>query len=201
MLKTNLRTIKICQNKLGHETLKTIYTGAIQPLLNYGAPVWIKALGKISYKIKLIRVQRMINIQIAKSFRTVSNEALCIINGLTPIDIKLEEDAQRFLTARRNKTEHDQDARTTNGPQNIDHDSHPRDWLQPADTVKISEYHDDNAIQIFTHGSMSAQGVGAEIATFIQNKLAHQRRLTLHRNCTNNQAEQLAIVKAMETIK
>ena len=41
----------------------------------------------------------------------------------------------------------------------------------------------------------------AGIAIFIQNNLAHQRRLTLHSKCSNNQAEQLAIVKAMETIK
>ena len=54
---------------------------------------------------------------------------------------------------------------------------------------------------IFTDGSKSAQGVGAGIAIFIQNKLAQQRILTLHSNCSNNQAEQLAIVKAMETIK
>jgi ribonuclease HI len=63
------------------------------------------------------------------------------------------------------------------------------------------EHHEDNAIQIFTDSSKSTQGIGAGIAIFIQNKLAHQRRLTLHRNCSNNQAEQLAIVKAMETIK
>jgi hypothetical protein len=56
---------------------------------------------------------------------------------------------------------YDQDARTTNGPLNIDHDSHPKDWLHPADTVKITEHHDDNPIQIFTDGSMSVQGVGA----------------------------------------
>jgi hypothetical protein len=185
---------------LGHEALKTIYTGAILPLLHYGAPVWKKALEKTSYKIKLIRVQRLINIQIAKSFRTVSNKALCIINSLTPIDIKLE-DAQLFQITRRNKREYDHDARTTNWPQNINYDSHPKDWLHPVDTVKITEHHEDNAIQIFTDSSRSAQGVGAGITIFIQNKLAHQRRLTLHRNCSNNQAEQLAIVKAMETIK
>ena len=27
----------------------------------------------------------------AKAYRTVSNEALCIINGITPINIKIEE--------------------------------------------------------------------------------------------------------------
>jgi len=81
----HLCTIQNCQIKLGlgHGALKTIYTNAILPLLQYGAPIWIKALAKDSCKIKLIRAQRLINIRRAKSFRTVSNEALCIINGLT----------------------------------------------------------------------------------------------------------------------
>ena len=33
--------------------------------------------------------QRLINIKIAKAYRTVSNEALCIITGLKPIHIKI----------------------------------------------------------------------------------------------------------------
>jgi ribonuclease HI len=48
--------------------------------------------------------------------------------------------------------------------------------------------------------SQSAQGVVAGIAIFIQNKLVHQRRLKLYSHCSNNQAEQLAFVKAMETV-
>jgi ribonuclease HI len=86
-------------------------------------------------------------------------------------------------------------------PQNIDYDAQPEDWLRHADTVRISEHHGNDAIQIFTDGSKNAQGVGAGIAIFIRNKSVHQRRLTLHSKCSNNQAEQLAIVTAMETIK
>ena len=81
---------------LNHDALKTIHTGAILPLLLYGAPILINALTKASYKIKLTRVQRLINIKVAKSYRTVSNEALCMITGLTPIGIKIEETAQFF---------------------------------------------------------------------------------------------------------
>jgi hypothetical protein len=81
---------------LDHKALKTIYVGAILPLLIHGAPVWISALGKESYKTKLIRVQRLINIKIAKAYRTVSHEALSIITGMTPIDIKIEEAAQIY---------------------------------------------------------------------------------------------------------
>jgi hypothetical protein len=88
---------------LSHTALETIHTGAILPLLLYGAPIWINALNKVSYRIYLTRVQRLTIIRIAKSYRTVSNEALCTITGLTPIDIKIEETAQFFQTTKVNK--------------------------------------------------------------------------------------------------
>jgi RNA binding protein fox-1 len=93
---------------LSHDALKTIYTGAILPLLLYGSPIWINTLTNASYKIKLTRVQRLINIRIAKSYRTVSNEALCMITGLTPIDIKIEETTQFFQITKGNKKEEEQ---------------------------------------------------------------------------------------------
>jgi hypothetical protein len=62
---------------LSHKALQTICLGGIQPLLIYGAPVWIKAIRKETYKAKLLRVQRLINIKMAKACRTVSHEALC----------------------------------------------------------------------------------------------------------------------------
>jgi hypothetical protein len=43
---------------LKHAAMKTIYTGEILPLLLYGAPVWEKATDQVSYKSKLVRVQR-----------------------------------------------------------------------------------------------------------------------------------------------
>ena len=76
---------------LKHKALKTIYTGAILPLIPYGAPVWKAVLNRSCYKDKLLRIQRLINIKIAKAYHTVSNEALCIITGLMPINIKIEE--------------------------------------------------------------------------------------------------------------
>jgi len=47
---------------------------------------------KYAYNRRMyIRVQRLMNLRIAKAFRTTSNEALCILAGLTPIVIKTEE--------------------------------------------------------------------------------------------------------------
>jgi hypothetical protein len=88
---------------LGHTALKTIYTRGILPLLLYGAPVWENAIYKASHKAKLTQVQRLINIKIAKSYRTVSNETLCIITGLTPITIKIQEISQLYQLTKSNR--------------------------------------------------------------------------------------------------
>ena len=60
----------------------------------------------------LTGVQRLINIKIAKAYRTVSNEALCIITGLKPIHIKITETAELYNIGRGNsykkfKNDHD----------------------------------------------------------------------------------------------
>ena len=85
---------------LNYAALKTIYKGDILPLLLYGAPVWINAINKASYKLKITRVQRLINVRLARAYRAVSNEALCLITDFTPTDIKTEEAAQLYKLTR-----------------------------------------------------------------------------------------------------
>jgi len=46
------------------------------------------------YKAKLITIQSLINNRIAKAYRTVSNETLCVITGLTPLKTQIEETAK-----------------------------------------------------------------------------------------------------------
>jgi RNA binding protein fox-1 len=87
---------------LKYKALKTIYTGAILPLLLHGAPVWNGVLNSSCYKDKLVRIQRLTNIKKAKAYRTVSNKALCVITGLMPINIKIEE-ATKYYTITKGK--------------------------------------------------------------------------------------------------
>jgi hypothetical protein len=47
--------------------------------------VWAKAMKHACNRLIYTRVQRLINIKIAKAFRSTSSEALCILTGLTPI--------------------------------------------------------------------------------------------------------------------
>jgi hypothetical protein len=129
-----------------------------------GAPVWIEALEKECNKTVYNRVLRLINIKIAKAFRTTPNEALCTLTSLTFIVIKADKAAKLYRIVRKSQV------------QGIDCEAQPKDWLHPANTIRITEQHEqeEHALQIFTDGSKNEHGVGAGIAIFVQGKLEHQ---------------------------
>jgi len=58
--------------------------------MTYGAPVWQGAITKNKYLQKLQSAQRLINIKIAKAYRTVSFEASCVIAGVPPIGLVID---------------------------------------------------------------------------------------------------------------
>jgi len=177
---------------LSHKALKTIYVGGILPLLLYGAVIWIRAMKKETYKNKVIRVQRLINIKIAKAYRTVSSEALCIITGLTPIHIKIEEAAELY---------HQINSHMENNEQ-FDKNKETRYWKHPAESIiRPSEgIEEDSPLQIYTDGSKTEKGVGSGIAIYSYEQNIRSLQYKLHTKCTKNQAEQLAILKALEFI-
>jgi hypothetical protein len=124
---------------LSSKALYTIYKGEILPLMTYGVPVWIKALEREHNRTIHNRVQRIINIKIAKAYRT-SNEVLCALTGITPIVIKAEEEAKIFNIMRgSNQNE-------------IDKDEKASDWLHPSELVRIIETTEEE-LQIYTDGS------------------------------------------------
>jgi len=113
---------------------------------------------------------------------------MCTLTGLTPIVIQAEEEARIFNIMRENlQTE-------------VDKDVQLKEWLHPADLVRITELPEDEEIQIYTDGSKNDNGVGSGIVIFIKGKLEEQLKYKLHNNCSNSQAEQMAIVKAIEAI-
>jgi hypothetical protein len=75
---TYILTGEISEDNMGPETygVQDNLHGAILQLLLYGAPVWKGVLNSSCYKDKLIRIQRLINIKIAKAYCTVSNKAV-----------------------------------------------------------------------------------------------------------------------------
>jgi len=72
-----------------------------------------------------------------------------------------------------------------------------------ADALIITEAKDykDELVQVYTDGRMCETGVGSGAVIFIGQEKATQIKLKLYNRCSNNQAEQLAIIKALETIE
>ena len=130
------------------------------------------------------------NLLIAKAYRTTSSEALCILAGTTPIAIKAEEAARRYDVWKGHGS----------NTQNIDREVKINRWPHPAEFENIIETNgsNDHTIQIYTDGSKGSRGVGAGVAIFSSNNPTARHKFKLHHRCSNNQAEQLAILKALE---
>ena len=56
-------------------------------------------------------------------------------------------------------------------------------------------------VQAYTDATKNDLGVGAGIAIFLDNNVRATLKFRLNGRCTNNQAEQMAILKALEYIQ
>jgi len=99
-------------------------------------------------------------LELAKAYRTVSNEALCVITGLTSINIKIEETAKFYECIK--------------GYGNlIDWEMEAKYWTYTANSVKITEGQEDSkhTIHVYTDGSKGEHGVGSGIAIFTDSNI------------------------------
>jgi len=159
--------------------------------LLYGAPVWIHAMKYTCNRRKYIKAQRMINLRIAKALCTTSNEALCIVADTTPVLLKIEE-AVKIYNLKKGRE---------NQTHAIDREVELKYWQHPADEAKILEAdeHKNKIIHAYTDGSKTRHEVRSGVALYIGTDLALQEKFKLNR-CSNNQAKQLAITKALEAM-
>ena len=91
---------------------------------------------------KYIRVQRLINIRMAKAYRTTSSEALCILTGMTPIIIKLVEVVKRYNIMEKMASRSFE----------LDPDVDLKYWPHPADVVTVKEVacNEEASVQAYT---------------------------------------------------
>ena len=74
-------------------------------------------------------------------------------------------------------------------------------WQHPVDEAKILEADETkDQIHAYTNGSKTRHGVGSGVALYIGTDLAMQEKFKLDNRCSNNQADQLVIIKALEAI-
>ena len=174
---------------MGHHSLNVIYSGSSEPILTHGAAIWDKALTKQNNLRKYQRVQNMMNNKIAKAFRTLSYEASCVLAGVRPIRLAIEEKI-RTHKATHNNIMHD-------APLEVIYWPHPAEiplTRAPTDTPH-------NVINIFKDGSKIGGKVGAAAFLIMDDIVLRQSKFKLHETCSNNQAEQVAILRAYSKYK
>jgi hypothetical protein len=122
------------------------------PVMTYGAPVWEEAVKKQRLLRKMQSTQRLINIKIAKAYRTISFEASCLMAGVQPIGIEIE--GKTCLYKRKYST--------GKGDYKWDKPLPAKEWPYPArctdimETTKLITY----PTEIFTDGSKIGDKVG-----------------------------------------
>ena len=77
-----------------------------------------------------------------------------------------------------------------------------RHWIHLSKHITIIEGQEKttHSLQVYTDGSKSEDGVGSRIAVFAGTNLITQK-YRLNGRCSNNQAEQLTVLKALECIQ
>ncbi|GBN01366.1 hypothetical protein AVEN_117283-1 [Araneus ventricosus] len=91
-LHEKIRRITRASWRLKEEVVKQIYLTILEKIITYGSTVWYRNLVKINEK--LIQIQRTPLTDITKTYRTVSNEALRVLAGCPPLDIKIAEEIE-----------------------------------------------------------------------------------------------------------
>ena len=107
-----------------------------------------------------------------------------------PIHIKIQEAAKLYELFK-------------TGGTNYDRAMDSGHWIHPSKHITIAEEQErtTHSLQVYTDGSKSETGVGAGIAIFENTNPIATQRFRLNGRCTINQAEQLAILQALEYIQ
>ncbi|XP_073984765.1 uncharacterized protein [Rhodnius prolixus] len=180
---------------LGSRALSVIYKGAFLPLITYAAPIWRSALGLKKNRQKLKRVQRLFLLRLIKGYRTISFSAAGVIAGVMPICFQIEQ-LSTIDTIQSGGTVRDWGGAVMDAPVGF------KDWLHPAEIPTI---HMDLEVtydtDIFTDGSKDGDFVGCAFIVMRLRQVVVQEGFRLAAFCSNNQAEQLAIVKALDWVE
>ena len=134
----------------------------------------------------------MINIKIAKAYRTISFEASCVLAGVPPIGIVIDEKSRLHkIKHNAERQEHECDI-----PLPV------KEWPHPARRLNIMETRESTpySIEIYTDGSKIGGKVGAGAAVYVDQVLQRRCKYKLQNCCSNNQAEQIAILKSLEEL-
>jgi hypothetical protein len=71
-------------------TLRTIYNGAILPILTYASPLWISAINRVKVKRQYLSLYGTFARLLTNSYVSVSTDAAGVLAGLLPTDLAID---------------------------------------------------------------------------------------------------------------
>lgn len=77
---------------------RRLLASVVTSVLTYGITIWGEALKYEDYRRKIAAVNRLSALRVSCAFRTVSDDAVCVIAGLIPIEILAVERRQLYET-------------------------------------------------------------------------------------------------------
>ncbi|XP_067145314.1 uncharacterized protein [Centruroides vittatus] len=183
---------------LSGEVLKKMHTGAIIPMVTYGAAAWSHKTTQIHIKRKLISLQRTMLLRITRAYRTVSNDALHVLAGILPMDMEVRKKHDIYYLRTYNMIP----AYLTDQFEEVEQITPAMERLNIRDipVINTTKYVRTRKKRIYTDGSRDSHGTGAAMVYYYINKKQYHQRWRLHKNCNNYQAELLAIHRAVKWI-
>lgn len=88
------------------QSKRKLLASAVLSTLLYAAPVWRKAIEKVSYLKILEKVNRRVAIMVSAAYSTVSTEADQLTAGIPPIDLQIIERERNYGAAKKEQTKH-----------------------------------------------------------------------------------------------
>ena len=113
-----------------------------------------------------------------------------MIAGVRPFKITIEHKFQTYMATKFNNIEYD-------APLEV------RNWRYPAEIAIVREVENGTmyTVEVYKDGRKTGDSVGAGEVIYVNGKLVHQLKFKLHGHCSNNQAEQIAILKTLEKLE
>ncbi|KAI4475453.1 hypothetical protein M0802_015151 [Mischocyttarus mexicanus] len=90
---------------LSNKVMTTIYKGVFVPIITYAAASWADKIN-VHHRRRLKQAQRYALIRVTKAYRTISTDALCVIAGVTPIELQIEERKSMYLLRKNISLQH-----------------------------------------------------------------------------------------------
>ncbi|XP_067134112.1 uncharacterized protein [Centruroides vittatus] len=191
---------KVAKREWGRsgKALIQIYKGVIIPIVTYGAQVWGKRVNLIHTKRKIISLQRKILLRITGAYSTTSNDALCVMAGLLPLDLEVNKRRDTRNIIKQNINSHDILRNGDIIEQKLKVHQHLKrfEWKH----IKITQYNESHPHRVYTDGSRSSTGVGAAFIYFTRTREQYHKKFKLDNRCNNYQAELVAIHQAIKWI-